>query len=79
MIHLTDLSDGSPIEAASVTLRIQSADGGQLTATAARPGRVIGIYLAEVTVPAAGRYDIEFRVRNGRMDERMALSNFVAR
>jgi len=79
MIHLTDLSDGSPIEAASVTLRIQSADGGQLTATAARPGRVIGIYLAEVTVPAAGKYDIEFYVRNGRMDERMALSNFVAR
>jgi len=32
-----------------------------------------------VTVPAAGRYDIEFYVRNGRMDERMALADFLAR
>ena len=37
-----------------------------------------GIYVAEVTVPRAGSYTIEFHVKNAKLDERMALADFAA-
>jgi hypothetical protein len=81
LIHLTDLSDGSPVEQAAVTVVIRGTGDGQPAAleTKARVGRVTGIYAAEITVPRAGSYDLEFRVRNAKLDERMALTGFAAR
>jgi hypothetical protein len=76
LIHLTDLSDGSPVEKADVTLAVRPSGGGSAIETNARVGKVTGIYVAEVTVPAAGAYDIEFRVRNTRLNERMVLTAF---
>ena len=77
LIHLTDLSDGSPVEKADVTLAVRLAGGADPAAeTKARVGKVTGIYVAEITVPAAGAYDIEFRVRNTRLNERMPLTDF---
>jgi hypothetical protein len=76
LIHLTDLTDGAPVEKAEVTLAVRQAGGGPVTEAKARVGKVTGIYVAEVTVPAAGAYDIEFRVRNVRLDERMPLTDF---
>ena len=76
-IHLTDLSDGSPVEQAQVTLAMRP-KGSQAAAvqTTSRIGKVAGIYVAEITPTKAGDYDIEFHIRNARLDEQMPLSNF---
>ena len=79
LIHLTDLSDGSPVEQAEVMVTVRAADGGQPAEVKARVGRVTGIYVAEISVPRAGAYDIEFRVRNSKIDERMPLTGFPTR
>src|SRR5437867_843005 len=76
-IHLTDLSDGSPVEKAEVTLTVRpkgSAD--PVVQTTSRVGKVAGIYVAELNVPKPGEYDIEFHIRNNKLDERMPLSDF---
>ena len=79
LIHLTDLSDGSPVEKADVTLTVRPAGAdGPGTTTKARIGRVTGIYVAEVTVPGAGSYTIDFHVKNPKIDERMTLADFQA-
>ena len=76
-LHLTDLSDGSPVEQAQVTLAMR-AKGSPETVfqTTSRIGKVTGIYVAEVTPPKPGDYDIEFHIKNARLDEHMPLSNF---
>lgn len=78
-IHLTDLSDGSPVEKAEVTLTIR-VKGSDMTVgqTKAKVGKVTGIYVAEVSLPKAGNYDIEFHVKNAKLDERMSLGDFKA-
>ena len=76
LIHLTDLSDGTPVEKADVTLSIRTKSGGEAAQTKARVGKVTGIYVADVTLPGAGMYDIEFRVRNEKLDERLPLTDF---
>jgi len=76
-IHLTDLADGSPVHGAEVTLTASAAPGGSPTETRARAGRLAGIYLADVSVPAGRLSDIEFRVRSARLDERMTVSGLV--
>jgi hypothetical protein len=78
LIHLTDLSDGAPVEKAEVTLTVRPAAGGEATPTRAKVGRVTGIYVADVAVPAPGAYTIEFRVVNSKLDERMSLDGFTA-
>ena len=77
LIHLTDLSDGSPVEKADVTLTVRGERDGSGAETKAKVGRVTGIYVAHVTMPAAGRYTVEFRVRNAKLDERMVLDDFT--
>jgi hypothetical protein len=79
LIHLTDLSDGAPVEKADVTLAIRPSGGGNVTQTKARVGRVTGIYVADVSVPAPGTYTIEFRVLTAGLDERMTLDGFAAK
>ena len=76
-IHLTDLSDGSPVEKADVSLLVRPKGGtGAPTETKAKVGKVTGIYVAELSIPAAGEYDIEFHIKNAKLDERLPLSNF---
>ena len=76
LIHLTDLSDGTPIEKAEVTIVARTKGGGEVAQTKARVGKVTGIYVADVALPSAGEYDIEFRVRNEKVDERLPLTDF---
>ena len=76
LIHLTDLSDGAPVEKAEVTLTVRPERSGSAIETKAKVGRVTGIYVAEVTVPAPGRYSLEFHVRTPTLDERMVLADF---
>jgi len=76
LIHLTDLSDGTPIEKAEVTLITRAKSGAEVMQTKARVGKVTGIYVADVTIPSKGDYDIEFHVKNAKVDERMALTDF---
>jgi len=76
-IHLTDLSDGSPVEKANVTLVIRpQGSAGTMIETTSRVGKVTGIYVAELNIPKPGDYDIEFHIKNEKLDERMPLSNF---
>jgi 5-hydroxyisourate hydrolase-like protein (transthyretin family) len=77
LIHLTDLSDGAPVEKADVTLVVRREQEGRGVETKAKVGKVVGIYVAEVTVPTPGRYTIEFHVKNARLDERMVLDDFT--
>ena len=75
--HLTDLSDGSPVEQAEVTLMVRPKNAQTSVAqTISKVGRVTGIYVAELTPPSAGDYDIEFHIKNGKLDERLPLTDF---
>ena len=76
LIHLTDLSDGTPVEKAEVTLVTRAKDGTEVIQTKARVGKVTGIYVADVSIPNRGDYDIEFHVKNAKLDERMSLKDF---
>ena len=76
-IHLTDLSDGTPVSQAEVTLVARSAGSSQSVAeTTAKIGKVTGIYVAELTIKQPGDYDLEFHIKNDKLDERMPLSGF---
>lgn len=76
LIHLTDLTDGTPVEKAEVTLVTRLKGGGEVAQTKARVGKVTGIYVADVSIPGAGEYDIEFHVKNQKLDERLPLTDF---
>ena len=77
LIHLTDLLDGSPVEDARVELSVRAHGSvNEVTGTTALVGRVTGIYVAEVTAPTPGIYDIGFRVQNDTIDESMTLNGF---
>ncbi len=76
LIHLTDLTDGTPVERAEVTLVTRAKGGAEVAQTKARVGKVTGIYIADVSIPTAGEYDIEFRVKNEKIDERLQLTDF---
>lgn len=76
-IHLTDLSDGSPVEQAQVSLTVRrSSEDTKVSETVAKIGKVTGIYVAEMTIPQAGQYDIEFHIKNVKLEERLPLSDF---
>src|SRR5438876_12374273 len=63
-IHLTDLSDGTPVEQAQVTLTVRPKASDQKAAeTVSKIGKVTGIYVAELTIPKPGDYDIEFHIK----------------
>ena len=77
LIHLTDLTDGTPVEKAEVMLTAKPKGGGApVVQMKARVGKVTGIYVADVALPALGEYDIEFHVKNPKIDERMPLTDF---
>jgi len=76
-IHLTDLSNGTPVEKAEVTLTVRPKGSTQTAVeTVSKIGKVTGIYVAELTVPKPGDYDIEFHIKNAKLDEHLPLSNF---
>lgn len=76
-IHLTDLSDGSPIEQAQVSLTVRRKGSAETVAeTVAKVGKVTGIYVAQLIVPQSGDYDIEFHIKNARVDEHLQLKGF---
>jgi hypothetical protein len=77
LIHLTDLSDGSPVEKAEVVLTIRNQSSkAEIGRVKAKVGRVTGIYVADVTIPSPGVYEVEFQIKNAKLDERMPLSDF---
>ncbi len=76
LIHLTDLTDGTPVEKADVTLKIKNKSGAEIELVKARVGKVTGIYVADVTIGAAGDYDIEFQIKNDKLNERLPLKDF---
>jgi hypothetical protein len=76
-IHLTDLTDGSPVEQAQVSLSVRHAkENASVLETVAKIGKVTGIYVAELTIPQPGDYYIEFHIKNAKLDERLPLSDF---
>jgi 5-hydroxyisourate hydrolase-like protein (transthyretin family) len=76
-IHLTDLQDGTPVAQAQVTLMVHPKGTSETVAQAtAKVGKVTGIYVADLAVPRAGDYDIEFHIKNANVDERLPLKDF---
>lgn len=76
-IHLTDLADGSPVEQAQVSLTVRRLrESANVLQTVAKVGKVTGIYVAELSIPQSGQYDIEFHIKNAKLDERLPLSDF---
>jgi hypothetical protein len=76
-IHLTDLHDGSPVEQAQVSLTVRRKGTTEpVVETIAKVGKVTGIYVADVSIPQSGDYDIEFHIANARVDERLPLKGF---
>lgn len=77
LIHLTDLTDGTPVERAQVVLTVRTPGSDKsVLQTIAQVGKVTGIYVAEITIPQRGVYDIEFHIKNPKLDERLVLSGF---
>ncbi len=76
LIHLSDLSDGTPVEKADVSLKIRRKGASDFNEVKAKVGRVTGIYVAEVEIAEKGSYDIEFHVKNAKLDERLPLKDF---
>lgn len=76
LIHLTDLSDGSPVEKAEVKLVVRAEDGSEVGQMTAKVGRVTGIYVADLEIARPGVYGIEFHIKNAKLDERMPLTDF---
>lgn len=76
LIHLTDLSDGKPVEKAEVTLKIRRRGAGDFNEVKAKVGRVTGIYVAEVEIAEKGSYDIDFHIKNDKLDEKLPLKDF---
>ena len=77
LIHLADLEDGSPVAQAEVELSVRASNGEEVGSARADIGRVTGIYVAELDVLLPGTYEIEFRVRNAKLDETMILAGFA--
>lgn len=76
-IHLTDLSDGSPVPEAVVSTVIRRAGEKEAVVEAtAKVGKVTGIYVAEWNIPQAGDYDVEFHIKNAKLDEHLLLTGF---
>ncbi len=76
LIHLTDLKDGSPVEKADVSLKIKRKGSNDFNEVKAKVGRVTGIYVADVEISEKGKYDIEFHIKNDKLDEKLPLEDF---
>ena len=76
LIHLTELDSGEPVAQADVKLIIKGANGQEIDTVQAKVGRVTGIYVAEVTIPTAGTYGIDFVVKNDKLQDTMPLKGF---
>ncbi len=76
LIHLTDLKDGTPVEKAEVNLKIRRKGMTEFNEVKAKVGRVTGIYVAEVEIAEKGSYEIEFHVKNEKLNETMPLEGF---
>jgi hypothetical protein len=76
LIHLTDLKDGAPVEKAEVTLKIKRRGENDFNEVKAKVGRVTGIYVADVEIAEKGKYDIEFHIKNDKLDEKLPLEDF---
>jgi 5-hydroxyisourate hydrolase-like protein (transthyretin family) len=77
LIHITDLSDGSPVEKAEVRLSVRDkGNKAEVAKAKAKIGKVTGIYVAELSIAQKGDYDIEFHVKSSKLDELMSLTDF---
>ena len=76
LIHLTELKSGEPVAQADVKLLIKGPNGKHLDTVQAKVGRVTGIYVAEVKIPIAGTYGIDFVVKNDKLQDTMSLQGF---
>ena len=74
---MTRFRDGSPVEKAEVSLTVRRRGAAEtVTQTTAKVGKVTGIYVAELSIPQPGEYDIEFQIKNAKLDERLPLGDF---
>lgn len=77
LIRLTDLSNGTPVGDADVVLTVRREDPTEtVVETTAEIGEITGVYTADLAIPEPGSYEIEFRITNQTLDERIVLDGF---
>lgn len=77
LLHLTDTTKGGPVANATVTVTARSLAGAEVATATAQRGKRQGIYSAELAIPTAGSYDLEFHVKTDAIDERIAAKGIA--
>jgi RND family efflux transporter MFP subunit len=76
-VHLTDLSDFSPLRGGRVTLRFQQRGSGETVEASQDAPRSPGIYGLEVTFPAGGTWDLVITVSGSQVVDRIEVPGLL--
>ncbi|MBW7995815.1 MAG: efflux RND transporter periplasmic adaptor subunit [Candidatus Glassbacteria bacterium] len=71
VVHLTALETFEPVR--SGTLTVELTDGGKRYEVVSREPARTGIYLPEITVPAAGTYRLNLHIESEQVDDRIEV------
>ena len=69
LVHLTALSDFTPLRSGKLTLRFEPEGGGATVEVVQETPRSPGIYGPVVTLPAAGRWNLRLRVESPQVED----------
>ncbi len=75
-LHLTDLTEGTPVDKAEIALTAKSKGTQSATAVSAKAGETTGVYAAQVTLPKAGEYYVEIQIRHPKFSGRLTMTDF---
>ena len=75
LVHLTALSDFAPLRSGEVTLRFEPEGGGDAVEVVQETPRSPGIYGPVVTLPAAGRWDLQLRVESPQVEDVLVVAD----
>lgn len=74
LVHLTALSDFTPLRSGKVTLRFEPAGGGEAVEVVQDAPRSPGIYGPVVSLPRAGSWDLRLHVESPQVDDVVVVS-----
>ncbi|MDX2033760.1 MAG: FixH family protein [Blastocatellia bacterium] len=75
-LHLTDLSEGTPVADAEVAFNVRSKGNQAATLVNARKSGTTGVYAAQVTMPKAGEYYVEVQISHPKFSGRLTMTDF---
>lgn len=75
-LHLTDLSEGTPVAKAEVTFNLRAKGNQAATIFKAKASETVGVYTAEVALPKAGEYYAEIQIAHPQFSGRLTMTDF---